>query len=85
MGGFIIMNIFTIFSGVVAIAQAIPKIKQIIDMFADYWIDFQIGNIEDEYRSKRVKQDQLLKQIQKASTNEERKILSVILADINKL
>ena len=79
------MNIIAIFSGIVSIAQAIPKIKSMIDMFVDFYIDWEIEKIETNYNTKRKKQEVLIKQIQKATNDEERKVLSVILSDYSKL
>lgn len=79
------MNIISIFTGIVTIAQAIPKIKSLIDMFVDFYIDYEISKIEQNYATKRKKQEVLLNQIKKATDDEERKVLSVILADTNKL
>lgn len=79
------MNIITIFSGIVTIAKAIPQLKSMFDKFVDLWINWKIDNIENEYDTKRKKQKVLLQKIKEAKTNEERKVLSVILADIDKL
>lgn len=79
------MNIVTIFTGIVAIAKAVPVIASYIDKFYDMWIDYQIEKI-DQYRiDKKEKRKVLMKQIRDAKTNEERKTLSIILADIDRM
>jgi hypothetical protein len=77
------MNITAIFTGIVAIAKAIPKVAEIINKFYQFYIDKQIENI-DKYRiEKRDKRKALMKAITKAETDEERKALSIVLSEIN--
>ena len=79
------MSITAIFTGLITIAEAVPKVADIINQFYDLWIDYQIEKI-DQYRiNKREKRSVLMKQIRDAQTNEERKTLSIILADIDRL
>lgn len=79
------MSITAIFTGLITIAKAVPKVADLINQFYDLWIDYQIQKI-DQYRiNKREKRTVLMKQIRDAQTNEERKALSIILADINRL
>lgn len=79
------MNITAIFTGIVTIAKAVPVVASYIDKFYDMWIDYQIERI-DQYRiNKKEKRKVLMKQIRDAKTNEERKALSIILADIDRL
>ena len=79
------MSTAAIFTGIVTIAKAVPQVAAIIDKFYDYWLDYQIEKI-DKYRiDKREKRSVLMKQIRDAQTNEERKALSIILSDIDRL
>jgi hypothetical protein len=79
------MSITAIFTGLITIAKAVPRVADLINQFYDLWIDYQIQKI-DQYRiNKREKRTVLMKQIRDAQTNEERKALSIILADINRL
>lgn len=76
------MNIVTIFAGIVAIAKAVPVVANYIDMFYNLYIDKQLEKI-DKYRiDKKEKRIVLMKAISKATTDEERKALSIILNDI---
>ena len=79
------MSFTAIFTGLIAIAKAVPKVAEVINKFYDLWIDYQIEQI-DKYRvNKREKRIVVLKAIKNANTNEERKILSNLLTTINKL
>lgn len=79
------MNVAAIISGIVAIAKAVPKVAAFLDQLYDKYIDYQIERI-DQYRiDKREKRSVLMKQIRDAKTNEERKTLSIILADIDRM
>ena len=79
------MSITAIFTGLITIAKAVPKVADLINQFYDLWIDYQIERI-DQYRiNKKEKRTVLMKQIRDAKTNEERKALSIILADIDRL
>jgi hypothetical protein len=77
------MNFTAIFTGIVAIAQAVPKIADMIDKFYELYIDKQLEKIEKEIFTKRDKRKALMKAISKAQTHEERKALSIILNDLN--
>jgi transaldolase len=79
------MNITAIFTGIVAIAKAVPVIASYIDRFYEFYIDYQISKI-DKYRiEKRDKRKALMKAITKAGSDEERKALSIVLNDINNM
>jgi hypothetical protein len=79
------MNITAIFTGIVAIAKAVPVIASYLDKFYEFYIDKQIARI-DKYRiEKRDKRKALMKAITKATTDEERKALSIILNDVNNM
>ena len=79
------MNITAIFTGIVAIAKAVPVIASYLDKFYELYIDSQISKI-DKYRiEKRDKIKALMKAIIKATTDEERKALSIILNNVNNM
>ncbi len=79
------MNIVTIFTGIVAIAKAVPVVANYLDKFYEFYVDYQISKI-DKYRiEKRDKRKALMKAITKAETDEERKALSIILNDVNNM
>ena len=78
------MTFVSVFTGIVSIAKAIPKIKEIIDDFVGFWIDAQVKEIEKVYNNQRIQRKSLMKAIGNAQTDEERKALSLILADFNR-
>lgn len=79
------MSITAIFTGLIAIAKAVPKVADLINKFYDLWIDYQIEKIDHYIINKREKRIVLMKQIRDAKTNDERKALSIILHDIDRL
>ena len=76
------MNFAAIVSGIFAIAKAIPIVASYIDKFVDMYVDKQIANIKNEINIKTNKRASLIKAIGKATTDEERKSLSIILGDL---
>ena len=76
------MSITTIFTGIVTIAAAIPKITDLINKFYDLWVDHQIKKIEKNNTNIRTQRMALMKAIKNAKTENEIKALSVILANI---
>ena len=79
------MSITAIFTGVVAIAKAIPVVKKWFNELVDMWLDMKIKEVESTHISKQVKRDVLMKKIQGAKNDLELQTLSIILDDINKL
>lgn len=81
------MSFSAIVSGIFAIAKAIPMIAEYIDKFYNLWMDKQIEQINDKYKIAYKKRKVILESIKRATTDDERKILSVILNDVvnNKL
>lgn len=76
------MSITTIFTGIVTIAAAIPRITDLINKFYDLWVDHQIKKIEKNNTNIRTQRMALMKAIKNAKTENEIKALSVILANI---
>ena len=76
------MSITAIFSGVVSIASAIPKITDLINKFYDLWVDHQIKKIEKNNTNIRTQRIALMNAIKNAKTENEIKALSVILANL---
>lgn len=76
------MSITAIFSGIVTVASAIPQVTNLINKFYGLWIDHQVSKIDTYRINKAEKRTMLMKKISEASTNEERKVLSIILNDI---
>ena len=76
------MSITTIFTGIVTIAAAIPKITDLINKFYDFWIDHQINKLEKNNTNIRNQRIALMNAIKNAKTENEIKALSVILANL---
>jgi len=76
------MSITTIFTGIVTIAAAIPKITDLINKFYDLWVDHQIKKIEKNNTNIRTQRIALMNAIKNAKTENEIKALSVILANL---
>ena len=79
------MTLSAIFTGIIAIAKAVPKVAEILNKFYDLWIDYQVEQIENKTVIKREKRAVLMRSIKNAKSDQERKALSSVLADINKL
>jgi hypothetical protein len=79
------MSVSAIFAGIIAIAKAVPKVAELINQFYDLWVDYQLSKIEAIRVEKKHKIAVVIKSIKYAKNDEERKALSSVLADINKL
>ena len=76
------MSISTIFSGVVAIATLLPKIKSWVDEFMGMWVDKKVNDIRQNYNLKENKMAVLNKMLKEAKTDEEIVVLSIVLHDL---
>lgn len=76
------MSFATIVTGLFAVAKAIPLVASYIDMFIEKYIDLQIDKTQKVVYSKQQKRAAIIKAISQAKTDEDRKKLSVVLADI---
>ena len=79
------MSITAIFSGLVTLAAAVPKIKSMIDIFLSMWTDNKIKESRDRLNHKQIKQKALYKAIKEASDDETRIALSIVLHDIERM
>tara|TARA_R110002096_G_scaffold178455_5_gene355430 strand:+ start:606 stop:845 length:240 start_codon:yes stop_codon:yes gene_type:complete len=79
------MNIATIFSGLVTLAAAIPKIKKLIDDLVDMWTDRKIEESRERLNHKQIKQKALYAAIKNAKDDETRIALSIVLHDITRM
>ena len=79
------MTLSAIFTGIIAIAKAVPKVAEILNKFYDLWIDYQIEQIENKTVIKTEKRAVLMRSIKNAKSDQKRKALSSVLTDINKL
>ena len=78
------MTFAAIVSGIFAIAKAVPIVADYIERFVDMYVDLQIAKMQRAFTTKKDKRNALMKAIQKATTDEERISLSIILADISR-
>jgi hypothetical protein len=76
------MNITLIFSTIMAVANAIPSIKKMIDDFYLFYVKFEISKLDAVKIENKQKRAALFEAIKKAGNNEDRKALSLILSDI---
>tara|TARA_R110002096_G_scaffold224897_2_gene414177 strand:- start:863 stop:1144 length:282 start_codon:yes stop_codon:yes gene_type:complete len=75
------MSVTAIASGIVTVAKAVPYIYKILEMVNEKMIDEKISKLNIQRITNRDKRNVILNQMQKASSNEERQILSVVHAD----
>lgn len=72
----------SIIAGVVSIAEAIPALDRILEKIIELKISRSIDRINAQSITVKDKRMTLMKSIERAKTNEERKALSIILADM---
>lgn len=79
------MSLKLIFTAIITVAKVIPKVLEAIESLYSMFLDWKIEQIKDTVISKEQKKFLILDKIKEAKSDEERKILSVVLSDINKL
>ena len=79
------MSITAILSGMITIAAAIPKVKEMVDLFMSMWTDHKINEAADYLSYKQLKQKALYKAIKDARDDETRIALSIVLSDIGRM
>lgn len=67
---------------IISVSKAIPIVSRYIDMFIEKYIDLQIDKAQKVIYTKQQKRAAIIKAISQAKTDEDRKKLSVVLADI---
>lgn len=77
------MNIAAILSGAVAIAKAIPALRDIVNKFYDLWVQSQIDNARDQRTETQHQRNAILEALKNAKTDEERIAISKLLHDFN--
>ena len=73
------MNLSLLFKIIIAI----PQIKSMFDSLVDMYQRWQIDRIDDKYKTINTKRKALLSAIGNAKTDDERKALSILLADLD--
>ena len=76
-------NLLVIANALIALGEIVPIIGRVYDKLTELWVDIKIQKSESERATKLKKRKAILQAIQDAKTDEQRKTLSVILADIN--
>ncbi len=74
------MNIAAIIAGVTAIAKAIPAIKDLVVRVNSKLLEWELSKITDKYTERQRLISSLVNSISRATTKEERRALSKILA-----
>lgn len=62
----------SIVTAIIALAKAIPAIRDMLEMIITQWIDYRITKIENDVISINEERTIILNQLSKAKTNEER-------------
>ena len=82
-GGY--MGISAIFKGIIAIANVIPAVKQMIEMFVNMYHNYNAEKIEQQAEEKKEDMNEAINQAGNAQTDEDRKkALAAIVAARNK-
>ena len=75
------MNVKTVFEIIVGLIKIFPKIEGWIDDLQSMWINMKISKVENEIATRSEKRNAVYMQIKKAESNEERRLLSIVVAD----
>lgn len=79
------MGISAIFKGIIAIANVIPVVKQLVEMFINMYHNQKAEKIEQQAEEKKEEMNEAIQQAGSAQTDEDRKkALAAILAARNK-
>lgn len=79
------MNAKLVFTAIIQIAKLIPAIMDGLESLYSMFLQWKIDQIHSDEVSKEQKKFVLLDKIKEAKSDEERKILSVVLSDINRM
>lgn len=74
------MTFAAIVTGIFSLAKAVPEIKDIIFMVNSRILQWELSQITNKYTERQKLVDSLTKSISRATTREERRDLSKILA-----
>ncbi len=77
-------NIIIIANALIALGKIVPFIGRVYDTLTEKWVDKQIQDAAELRASKLKKRKAILESIKDAKTDEQRKTLSIILADVNR-
>ena len=84
MGGFLFggsMGISAIFKGIIAIANVIPVVKQMVEMFINMYYNYQNTKIVAEGEANKEEMNEAVNQAGQAQSDEDRKkALAAIIA-----
>jgi len=77
-------SVLTIARAIIALSNAIPMVRAIVDQISNLYIDQQIDKIEEIKAGKAKKRAVLINAIKRAENDQQRKELSTILADYSR-
>jgi len=77
----LITNVLTIAKALIALADIIPSVRALFDKLTELWIDQKIKDIDEIKSDNAKKRKTILDAIKRAENDEQRKNLSVLLAD----
>lgn len=70
-------------TALIAFIESVPALVKLVTLFVDKWQDYQYSKLLQSYGEKDLKRIALIKAVQKAETDEQRKTLVRMLYDIN--
>ena len=71
-------------SSLIAFIESIPALVKLVTAFIDQWQEYQISKIDISYSEKDKKRKAIINSLKKADDDEERKVLTRMLFDLNK-
>ena len=77
------MTFGAIFTGIIAIAKAVPMVMDAIDKFYDMWVSHKINEADASYNDIENQREAMVKAISKAESKDDRRALSIILHNIS--
>lgn len=77
-------SVLKIAQALIALADIIPFVRALFDKLTDLWIDQKIKDIDEIKASNAEKRKVLMDAIKRAENDEQRKQLSIILADYSR-
>lgn len=70
-------------SSLIAFIESIPALVKLVNEFIGQWQDYQISKIDISYSDKAKQRKAIINSLKKAEDDEERKVLTRMLFDLN--
>lgn len=70
-------------SSLIAFIESIPALVKLVNEFIGHWQDYQISKIDISYSDKAKQRKAIINSLKKAEDDEERKVLTRMLFDLN--